>query len=302
MGEHQLARAQCEQALALYDPQQHRIQGSPHPIVNCLSIVANVLQLLGYPEQGLTRLQEALTLARQLAHPFSLAFAHFHAACFQARCRDGKAAQRHAEALVALASEHGFAQRLAHGTILLGCALALCGQGAEGIAHMRQGLAAGRATGARVGEQFYLCLLAEVYRQEGQADEGLSVVTEALTLTATTGNRSAEPELHRLKGELLLLQVASRQKTLIPPTPTSMRLPATEEEVEACFRHALVVARHQQAKLYELRTALSLSRLLQQQGKQVDARELLAPIYCWFTEGFDTADLQEAKALLDKLA
>jgi predicted ATPase len=221
-------------------------------------------------------------------------------------------ASRHAEALVALASEYGFAQRLAHGTILLGCALALCGQGAEGIAHMRQGLAAGRATGAKLGEQLYLCLLAEVYRQEGQADEGLCVVAEALAVTATTGNRSAEPELHRLKGELLLLQTASRQRAPTSPTVTSLgdeaegggttSASSLHTEAEACFRHALEIARHQRAKFYELRTALSLSRLWQRQGKRAAARELLAPIYGWFTEGFDTRDLQEARALLDSLA
>jgi predicted ATPase len=306
MGEQLLARAHFEQTLALYDPQQHRFQAQSHPIVNCLSIAANVLHLLGYPEQSLTRLHEALTLARELAHPFTLAYAHFHAAYFHARGREGQAAQRHAEALVALASEHGFAQRLAQGTILLGYALALCGQGAEGIAHMRQGLVAGRATGAKTGEPFYLSLLVEGHRQEGQVDEGLRVVAEALAIVATTGNRSAEPELHRLKGELLLLQAASRQRA-----PTSLLVTSLEAEgggvtsassqyteAEACFRHALQVARHQQAKFYELRTALSLSRLWQRQGKRVEARELLGPIYGWFTEGFDTADLQEARALL----
>ena len=313
LGEFPLARTHFEQLLALYDPQQHRFQASgPHPIVNSLSIAANVLQLLGYPEQGLMRLHEALTLADELAHPFTLAYVHFQAAYFQTRGRQGQAAQRHAEALVALASEHGFAQRLAHGTILRGWALAAQGQRAEGIAQMRQGLAAGRATGAKLGEPGYLVLLVEAYRQEGQIDEGLRLLAEALASVATTSNRSAEPELHRLKGELLLLQAARRQK--IPTTLSVTALGAAakgggatpasplQTEAEACFRQALEVARHQQAKLFELRATLSLSRMLQCQGKHAAARELLAEVYGWFTEGFDTPDLQEARALLDALA
>ena len=311
MGEQLLARTHFEQILALYDPQQHRFRGSSHPIVNGLSIAANVLHLLGYPEQGLTRLHEALTLAHELAHPFTLAYAHFQAAYFQARGREGQATQRHAEALVTLACEHGFAQRLAHGMILGGWALAAQGRGAEGIVHMRQGLVAVRATGAKLGEPFYLSLLAEGHRQEGQADEGLRVVAEALAVAATTGNRSAEPELHRLKGELLLLQAASRQWAPTSLSVTSLGAEAEgggvtsalslHTEAEACFRHALQVARHQQGKFYELRAALSLSRLWQRQGKQAEARELLAPIYGWFTEGFNTLDLQEAKVLLGEL-
>jgi predicted ATPase len=313
LGEFPLARTHFEQLLALYDPQQHRFQASgPHPIVHSLSIAANVLQLLGYPEQGLMRLPEALTLADELAHPFTLAYAHFQAAYFQTRGRQGQAAQRHAETLVALASEHGFAQRLAHGTILRGWALAAQGQRAEGIAQMRQGLAAGRATGAKLGEPGYMVLLVEAYRQEGQIDEGLRLVAETLASVATTSNRCAEPELHRLKGELLLLQAARRQK--IPTTLSVTALGAAamgagatpasplQTEAEACFRQALEVARHQQAKLFELRATLSLSRMLQCQGKHAAAGELLAEVYGWFTEGFDTPDLQEARALLDALA
>jgi predicted ATPase len=150
---------------------------------------------------------------------------------------------------------------------------------------MRQGIAARRATGAELQRPYYLALLAEAYGKAGQAEEGLSVLVEALTAVHKTRERQHEAELYRLKGELLLKQ----------------DVPA-EQEAESCLRQAVDVARQQQAKSLELRAAMSLSRLWQQQGKRGEARELLAPIYGWFTEGFDTADLQEAKTLLEELA
>jgi predicted ATPase len=165
-----------------------------------------------------------------------------------------------------------------------GWALALQGQGEEGIAQIQQGLAAFRAAGAELDRPRWLTLLVEAYRQVEQTEAGLTVLAEALATVHKTGERRWEAELHRLKGELLLRQAS----------PT--------EEVEACFRQALEIARRQQAKSLELRAAMSLARLWQQQGKRAEACELLAPIYGWFTEGFDTADLQEAKALLEALA
>ena len=166
-----------------------------------------------------------------------------------------------------------------------GTALAAQGQGVEGIAQMRQGLAALRATGTAVGMPRYLAWLAEAYGQVGQVDEGLHLLAEALTIVDTTGERFYEAELHRLHGELLLRQA-------VPEAPAA----------EACFQRALDVARHQQAKSWELRAAMNLARLWQQQGKRDEARALLAEVYDWFTEGFDTADLQDAKALLEELA
>jgi predicted ATPase len=266
--------------------------------------------LLGYPEQGLVRLNEALTLARELAHPFTLVYAHFQAADFHVYRREAQAAQRHAEVVMALANEHGFAQRLAQGMMRRGWALAEQGRGAEGIVQIRQGLAAHRATGAKLGEAGCARMLAEAYKQEGQAEEGLRVVAEVLPLATTTG--TSEPELRRLKGELLLLQATGRQGVPIVPPATGVGAEAERggaslasplhTEAEACFRQALEVARRQQAKAWELRAAMSLSRLWWQQRKHDAARALLAPIYGWFTEGFDTPDLQEAKALLDALA
>ena len=162
-----------------------------------------------------------------------------------------------------------------------GWALAMQGQGAEGLTQLRQGLDAYRATGAEFQRPHFLSMLAEVHRSLGQPEAGLTALSEALALVETTGERYYEAELHRLKGELLLQQAAPEVS-----------------HAETCFQQALDIARRQQAKSLELRAAMSLGRLWQQQGKRQEAQALLAGVYHWFTEGFDTADLQEAKALL----
>jgi predicted ATPase len=178
--------------------------------------------------------------------------------------------------------------------------LAVQGQGEAGIVHLRQGLAAWQATGSQVGRTSYLTFLAEAYGHVGQTAEGLHVLAEALACAHTTGERCYEAELYRLKGELLLQSgVQERESGVLPPEAGLQRRDA---EAEACFHQAIDIARRQQAKSLELRAAMSLSRLWQRQDKRDEARDLLAPIYGWFTEGFDTADLQEAKALLHALA
>jgi predicted ATPase len=207
-----------------------------------------------------------------------------HAAVFNQFYRKELAVREHAEAVMALSAEQGFTHWLPQGMILRGWALAVQGQVEEAVAQMRQGLAAFRATGAEVFRPSFLALLAEAYAKGGQVEEGLSALTEALVVMHKTGERWWEAELHRLKGELLLA------------------LPAdTQPEVETCFYQALTIARRQQAKSLELRAAMSLARLWQRQGKRQEAHQLLAEVYGWFTEGFDTADLREVKAVLDEL-
>jgi class 3 adenylate cyclase/predicted ATPase/energy-coupling factor transporter ATP-binding protein EcfA2 len=288
-GEFASARAHLEQGRGLYDPQQHhahaRLYGGHDPGVCGLSHAALSLWILGYPDQALQSLREALTLAQALAHPPSLAPAlDFATMQYQSR-REHQAVHERAEALMALATEQGFAQHVAQATIMRGWALAAQGQGAEGTAPMRQGLAAHQATGSARQRPYYP-LLAEAYGSIGQTAEGLSLLAETLATVDRPGERGWEAELHRLQGALLLAQAGER-----PQVP----------EAEACLHQALDVARRQQAKSWELRAATSLSRLWQQQGKRAEAHALLAPIYGWFTEGFDTADLQEAKALLEAL-
>jgi len=189
------------------------------------------------------------------------------------------------EVEMALAREHGFVVWMAFGTVLWGWTLAAKGQHEAGTTQMRQGIAACRGVGNEVFHPYYLALLADIAREAGQVEEGLRVLAEALTVVDTSGERFYETELYRLKGELLLAQSVDN-----------------DTEAEACFHHALDIARYQQAKSLELRAAMSLGRLWQRQGKTEHARQLLTGVYSWFTEGFDTADLKEAQALLEQWA
>jgi class 3 adenylate cyclase/tetratricopeptide (TPR) repeat protein len=274
------ARTHLEQGVAFYNAQQHRSQGflaATHQGVFGLSHLAQVLWVLGYPDQALQRSHEALTLARELAHPASVANALFYAAVVHGQRREWQRTYEQAEAALGLAREHGLAFRVAQATILRGRALVQQGRGEAGLTQICQGLAALRATGAEGGA--YLIFLAAAYGRVGQIEEGLRVAEEALAMSRRAAG------LYCLKGGLLLRRSAEHHA-----------------EAESCFRQALEIAHHQQAKSQELRAAMSLSRLWQRQGKREEARQLLAEIYGWFTEGFDTADLQEAKALLGELA
>ena len=189
-----------------------------------------------------------------------------------------------ADALLTLAAAQGFPQHVAYGTYWRGWVLAMQGEGEAGLAQLRQGLAAVVATGNELSRPRCLLLLAEATGHVGQVAEGLRLLAEALAAIEASGQGDLMARAYRLQGELLLRQA-------VPDMA----------QAEACFQQALAIARRQQAKSWELRAAMSLSRLWQQQGKRAEARELLAPIYGWFTEGFDTADLQDAKALLEEL-
>jgi predicted ATPase len=248
--------------------------------------LARGLWVLGYADQAQQHSQEALTLARHIGHTPSLAYAEYHTTMLYQHRRDVALTQAHANALMGLALEQGFALRSEQGRILRGWARAMQGDASEGIAQISQGLEAHqRLGGPALGRPFVLALLAEAYGQARRPEAGLQVLAEALTRVEATEERWWEAELYRLKGALLL------------------QLPNPDvHQAEACFQQALSVARGQQAKALELRAALNLSRLWQRQGKHDGARELLAPIYGWFTEGFDTPDLQAAKALLAELS
>jgi predicted ATPase len=287
LGELTAAHAYLEQEQAPYDSQQDRartfVQGRDS--VGRLNHAALLLWLLGYPEQALERINDALTLSQEPAHPHSLAFTLCYAAQLHQLRREGPLVLERAEAAITLSSEPGFAFYVARGTPLRGWTLAAQGQGEVGIAQIHRGMAAWRATGSEVQRPYWLALLAEACANAGQLDGGLRALAEALEAAASTGERWWAAELYRLQGELLLHQAI-----------------LDEKQAEGCFVQALDVARRQQAKSLELRTAMSLSRLWQRQGQRAEAYELLAPIYGWFTEGFDTADLQEAKTLLEALA
>jgi predicted ATPase len=286
-GEFIRALEHCEQGNALYDPQRHRslaFHSGQDPRVACLSFAAWNLWLLGYPDQALRRSREAVALARELSHPLSLGFALDFAAWLHQFRRERKLTQELAEEGIAISTDQGLPFWRELGVIMQGWALAAQGQ-EEGIALMRRGLTAWQAMGTEVGSPYFLALLAEGYGKGGQAKKGLEVLAEAIATVQRNGERNYEAELYRLKGKLLLQSNAQHCS-----------------EAEPCFQRALSIARSQSAKSLELRAAMSLSRLWQQQGKKDEARQMLAEIYGWFTEGFDTKDLQDAKALLDELS
>ena len=285
----QLAQAQAhlEHMVAFYEPRQHHPLAFHYgldPGVMSLSATSWALWVLGYPEQALARSQRALALAQASSHPPSLALAHIYACTLHAFCGDWQAVRQLAEECIRLSTEYGIPYWLAGGLACRGWALAEQGQAETGIAQIRQGLAASQTTGAEVLRVLQLAVLAEAYRRAGQAQEGLAALAEALATVDRTGERLFEAQVHRLKGDLLRMQGAQAA------------------EVEQCYRQAMAVARAQQAKSWELRAAVSLCRLWQTQGKPQEARALLAGTYSWFTEGFDTPDLQEARALLKELS
>jgi class 3 adenylate cyclase/predicted ATPase len=301
LGELPQARTHLEQGDSLGEPQTPRAHSFVQdPVVAYRTYVALVLWLLGYPDQALQRSHDALNLAQELAHPHSLAFTLDLAAWLHQLRREEPVALERAEAAVTLATAQGFALWVAAGTIWRGWALAEQGQREEGITLMHQGLEAWRATGAEVWQPHVLALLAEAYGKSGQAEAGFRVLAEAVAVVEKTGEHLSDAELARLQGELLLQSGVQGLASSVSSAHITFPIPHAEE-AEACFRAALDIARRQQAKSLELRAALSLSRLWQQQGKRAEAYELLAPIYGWFTEGLDTADLQEAKALLEDL-
>ncbi|MFQ5935081.1 MAG: hypothetical protein ACE5LB_01545, partial [Acidiferrobacterales bacterium] len=280
--------AHTKEGKALYDIEQHRshalLYGGHDPGVCCRFMGAMTLCLLGFPDQGRDWIRDAVALAEKLGHQPTLAIAlSFTTTVYQFR-REAQLVQEHAERLSALCAEHGFAFIMAMATIVRGWSLAAQGQTEEGIEQSSAGLDALRATGIR-RLSFQLATVAESYGWAGDADKGLQAADEGLTVVNETGEERWAPEVYRLKGQLLLAKAAQDRA-----------------EAEVCFNRAIELSRKQEAKLFELRAATSLARLWRDQAKHQEAHHLLAPIYDWFTEGFDTADLKEARALLDELA
>jgi DNA-binding NtrC family response regulator/class 3 adenylate cyclase/predicted ATPase len=287
MGEHTAARWHLEQAIALTDLDTERALILRHDVAlgtRSMAIAANTLWCLGFPDQARRRMQEALALAETLAHPHSLANIRHFAAFQHLFHRDFPAMQAQAEALRSLATTHGFRVFVEHGLCWGGWALAMQGACDSGVAQMHQSLDAVMATGYMIGKPLYLYLLADATGAAGHIDAALHLLDASLVLCQANGRGDFLPEIYRLRGDLFLRQS--------PPDVL---------QAEAALQQALHLARSQQAKSWELRTATSLARLWQQQGKRCEAHALLASIYYWFTEGFDTADVQAAGTLLATL-
>jgi predicted ATPase len=282
-------RLQFEQALKLYDPSQHRAHAFLYgldPAVFCLCKITWLLWFLGFPDQALEKVEELLGFARQVSHPHSLVLTLFHASTVHYLRREWDSALRFAEESATLCIEQGFASLLGQADASVGRAMAEQGHTEEGIARVQQGLAAMRAAGAVLYQPYFLSGLARSCCKAGRTADGLHAVAEAHAMTDRTGERVFEAELWRLKGELLLQAKAEHN----------------DKEPEHCFLKAIEIARHQQAKSWELRATTSLCRLWQKMGKLEEARGLLGDIYGWFTEGFETGDLREARAILDALS
>jgi hypothetical protein len=291
-GELVLARESLERARRLQEAREQQgwpTLGAPDEIVLCCAHLAMVLGVLGYPDQAWSCAYHGLARARATAHPYDVAHALVHVGWMARLQRDVVATQAAAEELIALCQEQHFAQWLPSGLFYRGWGLMAQGHSTEGLAWLRQGMA------CRLGGPFmwaYDCaLLAEACLQAGQPAEGLRILTEALEFVQHSEGRFYTAELYRLQGELLLAQKSHGHQGKDHQW----------EDPEAYFQHALTLARCSQAKWWELRAAVSLSRLWQRQGKRQAAHASLAPVYGWFTEGFDTADLQEARALLHEL-
>jgi predicted ATPase len=284
LGEFVAARAHVQEALALCDLPARRpdtVVYGFNSCIACLSHAAFGLWFLGFPDQALAVSREAVSWARELSHPFSLAFALSYATYVRRVRRE----TYDTGALMALASEQGFAHWSAEGSFYQGCMLATQGATAAAIAQIRLGLAALRATGCALCESERLGILAEVYGKADEPEEGLRVLATALAFVDRTKEAYAAAELYRLKGGLLLQQDRTN-----------------EPAAEAAYHTAIEISRAQQARSWELRAATSLARLWRDQGKRKQACDLLTPIYGWFTEGFDTPDLKEAATLLAELA
>ncbi len=290
LGELQLACTHLEQGKAVYTSQRSETvmplsAGGLDPGMFCQAWLAAVLWTMGYPNKALQNSDEALAIAQERAHPFSLSTAIGFSTRIHRWRGELQTAYEREQMTMDMASEGRFAQSVSEGTIRQGLRLTEQGEVEEGLALVRQGVAAYHATGAVVRQPLWFAPLAAALLKAEQVEDGLTVIAEALEHVNQAGECWWEAELHRLKGELLLAQSTDN---------------ATEAESQ--FHQAISIAHHQSAKSWELRAAISLAKLWQSQGKVVEARDLLAPVYEWFTEGFDTVDLIDAKVLLDELS
>jgi class 3 adenylate cyclase/predicted ATPase len=280
-------RAHYDQAIALYDPVKHRplvTRFGQDSAVVVLSRRSAAAWLLGYPEGALADADHALRDAREIGHAATLMYALSHGSLVRYQCGNYASANLVFDELIALAEEKGTLFWKAFGLMNQGCACTLTGQASDAVRLITSGLTARQSTGTTMGMPFFLSHLARAQAELGKFEDAWCSIGEAMTATETTKERWCEAEVHRTAGEIALLGL----------DPDSAK-------AEAYFKRALAVARTQQAKSWELRAAMSMARLWRDQGKWDDARDLLAPIYGWFTEGFATLDLKETKALLDEL-
>jgi predicted ATPase len=287
VGNYTAALSHLDRAVELYRPEEHRelaFRFGADIGITAMCARAWALWHRGYPDQARRAAEEGLQHARQSIHRHTLAYALIYMGLTAASARWLAESEKAGDELVSLTREHGFALFLGYGLIIQARAMTLRGEGEAGAERIREGVAAMQATGANRPESMVVGLLAEALALKGDVVESLRALAAALETAQATGEHWADAELHRLNGDLL------------------SRLPSADwREVERCFRTALAVAREQGSRGFELRAAVSLARLLRARQRQDEARDLLGPVYDWFTEGFDTPDLREAAGLLDEL-
>ena len=291
-GEFSQARAYFEKGIDLTDARRQHSAFAENPGVSCRFFSAIALWFLGYPDQALLRSQEAVTMAQEMAHPFSLSAAHHFAAWLHLLRKESQTTMHHAEAAMTIAVDQGFVFFIAYDTMLKGWATAEQGQMKNGISMLREGLDAFQATGAKILVPQWMVVLAELYGKLGQTEEALSTLAAAQILSEkNNGELYYLAEMFRLRGQLLI----QREKDMLPKV-------SYYDEAATCFLRAIEWAQQQEAKSLELRAAMSLSRIWHRHGKKSDAFQLLSRIYDWFEEGFDTPDLMAAKVLLKELS
>jgi predicted ATPase len=280
-------RAHCDQAIALYDPTEHRslaMRFGQEAGVAILSFRSLGLWLLGYPEAALADADHALKDARKIGQAATLMFALGHVPFTYVHCGDYAAANAQADEIVTLADEKGSLLWKSTGLMNQGCVLALTGKASNAIQMITSGITAWRSRGATLWMPFYFSYLARAYAELDRFDDAWRWISEAMEAAERTKENWCEADIHRTAGDIALMS----------PEPDPAK-------AEAHFQRALAIARRQQAKSWELRSAMSMARMWRGQGKRQQAHNLLAPVYGWFTEGFDTKDLKEAKELLETL-
>ena len=286
VGDLKSAHKMLEMGIDIYDSEQHSVHAflyGQDPGVACMSYSAITLWSQGYPDEAIKRSQDAIALARQVAHPFSLALALDFAALLNALRREGKSALDYATEAVEISSKHSFPVWQAVGMILSGWAMAERGEAQAGLTRMHEGLDSWQATGATLGRPFFLALLAEAMQWGGQTEQALGVIKEALGAVEASGEKVHESELHRLHGELLHL------------------LGRELDDIVGAFQQAIDVSRRQGAKTMELRAAFRAAQILKDLGEQGWARNVLQKLFDDIGTIEETADLKEARALLEEL-
>lgn len=298
LGELKMARTHVEAGISLYNPRQHSVDAFFHyladPGMTLHAYASPLIWCLGYPDQAEAQLQASQRMGEERPHPFSQVISlHFGALLYQQR-RDLEKVKSYATELISICREHGFSVWEPTGRIMKGWAMQMNSENSdeEGLDLIREGIEGWESNRSRVLRPVYLGMLAQAYGQGGKTEEGLQILEKAFEAIAESGERTNEAEIYRLQGELLLQSVDGNKNACSPPI---------KGEVEECFLKSLTIAQKQEAKSWELRTTISLCKLMTTQNRHIEAYNLLKPIYEWFSEGYDTVDLTEAQNMLQSL-